>query len=363
MKVDDSLHLFTSIFVCLIVAITVSSSVSYNLIDYKAFSIGRYGITYDSLETISNDDVLSIIAIGGSMMYLAVNGTCLGKLSNIENVNFYNLAVSASKPYHDMMKIPRIINSNVDLVMIEVGVNLLHDYNEPEEGKRGDEYLELRFTIDTMLQSDSDVEKWVDIILPFHKKWLNLNEIDRITARQMYTIDGGEMLLEEVVGAEERNILYYRKIPETNSQEWIEYLQEPTWSISRLDRMTENERIEYFENDMSKSQMYWPLPNGSTNHAALHYEISELTNAGIKVILVGLPHHPEVFQYLSSGQWDGYNQTIRELAETYGVDFMDFTYSEGWGNEHFYDRNHLDKEGRIEFCERMTPILNAALEG
>jgi hypothetical protein len=127
--------------------------------------------------------------------------------------------------------------------------------------------------------------------------------------------------------------------------------------------MTDIERIKYYDTEMAKSEWYRPLPNGTANHAALHYEISELTNAGIKVILVGLPHHPEVFQHLDAGQWDGYNHTIQELAETYDVDFVDYTFSEGWKDEHFSDRNHLDKEGRIEFCQRMTPILNAALEG
>jgi hypothetical protein len=260
------------------------------------------------------------------------------------------------------MKIPRITKSNIDLVMIEVGVNLLYEYQEPQNGKRGDEYLEMRFTIDTMIQSDNDVGGWVDIVLPFHQKWLNLNEFDRIKARQLYSLDGGELILEKLVNTEENNVLYYRKVPEKNTNEWVEYLQEPVWPVSRLDGMTEIEKIDYYENEIPKSKMYRPLSNGTANHAALHYEISELTNAGIKVILVGLPHHPEVFQYLSDGQWSGYNQTIRELAETYGVDFVDYTFSEGWKDEHFSDRNHLDKEGRIEFCQRMTPILNAALE-
>jgi hypothetical protein len=362
MKADESLHLFTSIFVCLIVAITVSSSVSYNFIENKTFNNGRYGITYDSLETIAKDDALSVIAIGSSMMYKAVNGTCLRESSLVEDAMFYNLAITAAKPYNYMLKIPRIINSDIDIVMLEVGVNLFTEYKKPVEGERGDEYLEMRFTIDTMLQSDADVGKWVDIVLPFHEKWLNLNEFKRNQARQLYTIEGSELILERLVGSEEKDTLHYWKVPEIDTQEWIYYLQEPPWPVGILDGMTEIERIKYSDNEMSKSKMYHPLPNGTANHAALHYEISELTNAGIKVILVGLPHHPEIFQYLDAGQWDGYNQTIQELTLEYGVDYVDFTFSEGWKEEHFSDRNHLDKEGRIEFCQRMTPILNAALE-
>ena len=41
------------------------------------------------------------------------------------DVAFYNLGMAASRSYTDMMMIPRLSASSVDLVMIEVGVNLL----------------------------------------------------------------------------------------------------------------------------------------------------------------------------------------------------------------------------------------------
>ena len=114
---------------------------------------------------------------------------------------------------------------------------------------------------------------------------------------------------------------------------------------------------------MTKSKFH-PFANGTQNHAALHYMISELLDSDIQVVLVGLPHHPHTYPYLEPGQWDGFNQTLSTLSSAYDVDVVDFTWveREGWAHEHFADKNHLDDEGRIEFCHRMVPLLDDLLE-
>ena len=355
----ELLGLVTSVFVSLLVIFGTTSIFSSHLVDNKLFTNGRYGFVYDALDTISEDDSPSVIAIGSSQMYKAFNGTCLGELSENDSAKFYNLAIPASRSYTDMLMIPRILDSNVDIVMIEVGVNLLF---EMKPSNSNSDYVEMRLMIDTMLHDNRDLGGWEEIILPYHEDSVNSNEIERIQSRQDYSIDGSELILSELIGSDEYEQLYYRGTPDVGTDEWFEYLQEPYWPRSYLESLNEEERAEYSSSQMKKSLAYRPLENGTANHAALHYEVSSLSNAGIDVILVGLPHHPEVMSILPEGHWDGYNVTVQSLVENYSVDKVSFTFSNGWDDYHFADRNHLDADGRQEFCERMTPVLNNYLE-
>jgi hypothetical protein len=356
---DDLSSLISSLLVCFLVLFGTTSLVSSQLIDNKLFTNGRYGMVYDALDTISEDDVPSIVAIGSSQMYKGFNGSCMADLSENSDAKFYNLALPASRSYTDMLMIPRILQSDIDIVMIEVGVNLLFEM-KPTNGNDG--YVEMRLMIDTMLQNDRDLGKWQEIILSFHNNSVNSNEIERIQSRQDYSVDGTELILSEFLGFEEYEQLYYRGTPEVGTDEWIEYLQEPVWTRSYLESLDNEERTEYSVTQMKKSLSYRPLDAGTANHAALHYEVSSLSDAGIKVILVGLPHHPEVMSILPDGQWDGYNKTVQTLVNEYDIDNVSFTFSNGWEDHHFSDRNHLDADGRKEFCERMTPLLNSLLE-
>jgi hypothetical protein len=43
------------------------------------------------------------------------------------------------------------------------------------------------------------------------------------------------------------------------------------------------------------------------------------------------------------------------------VTIIENTWSQGWTHEHFDDRNHLDKDGRYEFCQRSVPIVSELL--
>jgi hypothetical protein len=55
------------------------------------------------------------------------------------DTNYYNLAIPNSRPYNDMLHIPKIIKSEPEIVMIEVGVNTLSD-----PSSNSDEYIEFR---------------------------------------------------------------------------------------------------------------------------------------------------------------------------------------------------------------------------
>lgn len=359
-------ELISSVCICLVVIISLTPSLTHNIvepliIESRLVTFGRYGFANEAINSISDDEVPSVVAIGSSMMYKAFDGNCMGQQSDVNDAKFYNLGIPASRPYTDMMQIPRLSQSGVEVVLVEVGVNLLFEINDGPH-----EYMEFRFTIQTMLQDDRDLGEWVDVVLPYHQQWLYLNEYERTVARQEWFVESTEILLERMLNIEEEEDIKFRFLPEPGTDEWLDYLQEPGWPASLIDNewkrgMSEDD---YNETVLMVRSSYEPQSNGTRNHDALDYIVSELVDSGVKVILVGLPHHPLKYPYLDPGQWDGYNDTVNDLVEEYDVTLIDFTFEqkEGWGHEHFYDGNHLDEEGRVEFCQRMTPILNSALE-
>jgi hypothetical protein len=363
---DDLSSLISSLFVCAVVLITISPVFTQAVVqplvtEQRLVSFGRYAFASQAIDSIAEDESLSVVGIGSSMMYKAFDGECMETLSDVENSNFYNLGVPASRPYTDMMQIPRLSNSGVDVVLVEVGANLLFKMSDGPH-----EYLQLRFTVQSMIQENSDLGPWTEIVLPYHQKWVYSNEYERTVARQKWFVESNEILLERFFGLEEEEDIEFRFLPDPDTPEWMDYLKRPGWPASVIDNEWKRKMTmdKYNETVLMTRSNFEPLHNGTRNHAALDYIISELIEADIEVVLVGMPHHPHKYPYLDPGQWDGYNHTIENLVETYDVDVVDFTWleKEGWAHEHFSDGNHLDDDGRKEFCERMTPLLDSLLE-
>mgnify|MGYP001325997043 CR=1 FL=1 len=75
---------------------------------------GEFSIS--NLEVIENDGERSVIAIGSSMMYKAFNGSCFDQFDSKPDVSYYNLAIPNSRPYIDMVHIPKIIKSEPEIV-------------------------------------------------------------------------------------------------------------------------------------------------------------------------------------------------------------------------------------------------------
>jgi lysophospholipase L1-like esterase len=145
----------------------------------------------------------------------------------------------------------------------------------------------------------------------------------------------------------------------------MDYLQLPVFPPDRygFDGMSVEEREEYNVTTMMKTgSKYRPAHHSSQAHAALDYEISTLLKNDIHVIIVGLPHHPTALTYVEEGRWDGFNETMSKYSQWPGVTVFDQSWESGWEDEHFFDRNHLDDEGRAEFCARLAPVLEQILE-
>jgi hypothetical protein len=321
----------------------------------------RYTITQDALDTISEDNMISVIGTGSSQMFKALDGGCVSeKIGN--NAMVYNLAQPSSRAYTDMLHIPKIVNSNPEIILIEISPNLLGNTSKSSE-----EYVELRFKLDTMNQDSSDLGGWVDLIDPKHRDWVALNEYERMKFKQEYFPSAIEERLNRLFIDESRakDAWSYGWIPNPTSDDWEEYLQTPIFppDIWGFDGKNPEEREMYNATLMMKTGNYNPSYRGSQAHAALDYEISTLLENEIHVIIVSPPHHPSALAYVKDGQWDGLNETLAKYAHWPGVTIFDQTWETGWEDEHFYDRNHLDDEGRVEFCNRLAPAIEQVLNG
>ena len=235
MKQEGWLHLLSSLFMFGIVLIIVSPSITQAvvqplIIESRLVTFGRYAFASEAIDTVSDDESPSVVGIGSSMMYKAFDGECMEDESSVEGANFYNLGVPASRPYTDMMQIPRLSGSGVDIVLVEVGSNLLFKMSEGPN-----DYLEFRFTVQTMIQDQSDVGEWTDIVHPFHQQWVYVNEYERTSARQEWFVESNEILLERWLDLEEEEDIAFRFLPEPGTPEWVEYLKRPGWPASVID--------------------------------------------------------------------------------------------------------------------------------
>ncbi len=328
--------------------------------DGSIISMGRYSMTQDALDTIQQDGKKSVIAIGSSMMFKAFNGSCFDELDQKADVNYYNLAIPNSRPYNDMLHIPKIIKTKPEIVMIEIGVNTLDNPSSSAE-----DYIEFRYKMDTMLQDDSDIGGWLPIIEDEYGDWIATDFIERQIFKQKWYPEAIEELSNRLILDKSGVYPYstYAQIPNPDDSEWLSFLQEPEWPPIRFDKMTFEEAEEYNQTEMPKSALlYHPVDGNTLSHEAIEYMITELTNNNIQVVIASMPHHPLIFQYLEPGQWDGFNETLDRISLMNRVTIIENTWSQGWTHEHFDDRNHLDGDGRAEFCRRTVPVISGLFD-
>ena len=372
MEHDDDLfgvrHLFSSCFYLFVIVIISSVTFSTYIIepfmrDGSIHDRPRFTINQLALDTIAEDDSMSVIAFGSSMMFKGLDGGCVSDNLQTEAL-VYNLGQISSRHYTDMMHIPRTILSNPELVLIEVSP---HTLNNPTFEKELD-YVELRFKLDSMYQSSIDSGDWSDLIQPGHESWIATNDLERMYFRQEYIPKAiEERMLNILMNDTFRHPEWttsgqFDWLPPVDSMEWEDYLQSPYFTDDKwgFDGMTTEKRIEYNNSKMRDSSKYYPL-NNSLSTKALHYQITSLLNNEIKVMIVNPPQHPLSLNYVPEGQWDSVNETIQNYSKTAGVYVFDQLWEVDWGDEHFWDRNHLDDEGRLEFCNRISPLIDLAL--
>ena len=358
----DGNGFFLSLLVLLTVLVILPNTMTLHLTeplmrDQSIFMGSRYTITVDALDTIAEDEEFSIVAIGSSMTFKGVDGICIS--SGLEgNTKTYNIAQSGSKPYTDMQHIPRLISSSPEIVMIEISPDTI---GTPSSSK-SKEYLQLRYTLDTMYQSNSDLGGWVDIVPPEYIEWVAQTDYERLKFRQEYVpgaIDEHllRLIFDETRGREEG---LFGWAPDSDHDDWETYLQTPTFPSDRygLEGMTSEELEEYNSSKLFKSPWAKPKSSGTLSHQALEYEINSLLDSGIQIVIVTPAYHPSHLKFLEPGQWDGFNDTVALYSGIEGITVFDQTWATGvWNHDDFYDRNHLDDDGRLKYCQEIIPVL------
>jgi hypothetical protein len=356
--------LFTSVLIATVLFFLLSNTFTFYLTeplmnDSSLMTQARPVITRDALDTIGEDQGISIVGTGSSMTFKGLDGKCIGE--NLENnATVYNIAQLNSLPWNDMVHIPRMVQSNPDIVLIEIGPGILTNLSS----EKSIEHAIFRYKLDTSYQDSNDLGGWVDLIDPRMKDYVAENDYKRMEFRQEYVPAAIEehlmrLILDESAARDEWT---YGWTPNPDGSNWDDYLQLPTFPPDSygFDGMTAEERLEYNQTKMDDAANYKPMME-SQAHTALDYEIKTLVENGVKVILVGLPHHPDSIDYVPHGKWDSVNTTMAHYAELPGVTVFNQIWENGWVDDHFYDRNHLDDEGRIEFCHRLAPTIDQVL--
>jgi len=344
----------------LLLSSVLAPTVGEKLITSDLTSNSRYGVTFPALEYIEDLDENSVIGIGSSIIQAALNGSCITEKLDNQDTSVYNLGISGANPYTESLQIPALIRANPELVILDLGPNGLWDFYESEDL---DEYIQFRFTINSVSMGHEDLGEWHKFIREKDQQWLAYTHLERVKLTQSYSQKAVDEYLKQHI-SKQFGLNYESRAPAPGDEDWHQYLMEPYFPNPFFETMSDELIVDYMEEKMprkAKQGVYNPRFNGTLNHQAYKYMIDTLREAGIPVLLVAPPHHPLVYPYLGPDQLDGFNHTFNtfsNLSGVYGVNM----FWETWHSSMFRDRNHLGVNGREYFCEQITPYIDQMLE-
>ena len=157
----------------------VDSIVSSNLVRSPT-----YGKTFPALHSLEDYDGKKVVAIGSSIMQYSIDGNCIGESMESDDVSVFNLAVSGANPYTEILQIPALIKADPELVIIDLGPNGLWEFYESESL---DEYIQFRFTINSIAMENDDIGGWTELIRERDKQWIAMTDLERFELTQQYS--------------------------------------------------------------------------------------------------------------------------------------------------------------------------------
>ena len=161
-----------------------------------------------------------------------------------------------------------------------------------------------------------------------------------------------------------------RCVPLPNNSTYDEYLRYPTQFRNSLEAIKAGNSsrwtIEEFYGpalDVYINRSYHN-PEGvyNKNQIAFEYMIEQFTEAGIEVVLVGLPYNPVLLNRLSVGQWNYYNASMEIYTNMSYVTVYDMMWDNDWEDIHFNDYSHMSREGEVLFATKLIQQLSPLLE-
>ena len=365
-------RLLTSTIIALVVVLFLSHSFSTFLIkpmtyDGTLVRSGRYSFVFEAWDTVGegNEDI-AVVAVGSSLTQYGFNGSCIEVSSKHGDSKAYNLGIPGSYPYLDMTHTERGVNSNPEVIILELNPISLSKISGISE-----ENMRLRLTLASLFLKWPDYGGWEEILLPEDKDFIDGIILNRYNSESEYFADSVEELImrfKENRGEDEwwhKEGHWYLGVPHPNSDEWHSYLSQPSLLDRYLSKLTPEE-LEEYENmtipNLMKRERYKPTMTNNKNLEALDYTISRYSEEGIPVILISYPIHPLAVDSLSPGQLDGYNRSVEKMLTYQKVSHLDLLWESQFGPKDFYDYEHLDLTGREKLCPIVSDEINRVLD-
>jgi len=366
-KDNQNISLFFSLVSSLIVFMFLSQVFSSYIIkpltyDGTLVRSGRYSFSFEAWDTISEVEETTIVAMGSSLTQYGINGSCITVGNDDRDSKTFNLGIPGSYPYLDMMQTERAVNSNPDLILLEINpISLSKVSGIPNEN------IQLRFTLGSLHLKPSDYGKWLDIVRQSDRDYIDGLFQNRYNSESMYFDDSLEELLNRyrTQNSEgewwEIDRHWYLSTPHPESEEWDEYLLEPTLLNGYLSKLS-IEELQKYENETIPTLMmrdrYKPNLISNLNYDALDHMVSRFTNSGISVVLVSYPIHPIAMQSLEPGQLDDHNSSISRLLSYDKTSSLNFLWNHNLNQDDFYDYEHIGEAGRQKMCTMISQELS-----
>lgn len=365
-KEGQGIRLFLSLISSLVVFMFLSQVFSSYIIkpltyDGTLVRSGRYSFSFEAWNTISEVEQTSIVAVGSSLTQYGINGSCISFGETKTGTKTFNLGIPGSYPYLDMMQTERAVNSNPDLILLELNpISLSNVSGIPNEN------IQLRFTLGSLHLTPSDYGKWLEIVRPSDRNYIDGIFQNRYKSESMYFDDSLEELLNryrtQTSGGEwwinDRH--WYLSTPHPESEEWDEYLVEPTLLDGYISKLS-TEELQKYENETIPTLMtrdrYKPNLVSNLNYDALDHMVSRFTSNGISVVLVSYPIHPIAMESLEPGQLDDHNSSINRLISYDKTSSLNLMWNHSLNQDDFYDYEHIGESGRQKMCTMISQKL------
>jgi hypothetical protein len=374
LKIESSQLLLSCLIACITIMV-VSPSLTTAIIKPRLYDgsineLGRYSMTFDAYEHIGKNSDSAIVAIGSSKMREAFDGQLLGQLDD-SNHDFYNLAVAGDRPYVRMLEINAILELRPKIVIIELGPNTFSSLATPVPDSVNSRMAHLISLGSVNLDafSNSVLNTTDKEILPNSRA----QQIDLLTSYVPNAIEDTieiELLSEEQPYPCSGSSANVRCVPLPSNSTYDDYLRYPTQFRNSLEVIKAGNSsrwtIEEFYGpalDIYINRSYHN-PEGiiNKNQIAFEFMIEKFTEAGIEVVLVGLPYNPVLLNRLSIGQWDYYNTSVESYSNLPLVNVYDMMWDDDWEDSHFNDYTHMSKEGEVLFSNKLIQQLSPLLE-
>ena len=342
------------------------------LVDGTIVELGRYTFIYDAVDYLESKAEAKVIAIGSSKIREGFDGGLLAKESAARGATFANLGVAADVPYFRITNIEAIAELQPEVVVMELGPNSLSRLDSPLSQRDADRMNAMLYNRPIGLKDD-----FTSIIQPEDVPLLQIGPTGRILSKSSFGFEAIDDALDHRPEAKDDAIWWdcsdalsnVRCVPDVDSTLFPSYLEYPPQFDNAIERYKAAgpETMEAFYGEKLDAYLARPShqPEGvlNKNEQALEFILDELHDAGVEILLLGLPYNPVLESRLEVGDWDYYNATVERFSEDKRVHMLDLMWNSTFDDETlFNDYTHLSEAGEERLMQTIAPVVDELLE-